>query len=175
MEILLTPQAWLTALGIFLLRVGDMTFDTVRVLFVVRGRRQIAWVLGFMQSLIFVIAITSVLANIDNFLNILGYAAGFATGNVIGMIIEERLAVGHIQVTIISSHRGAVIAQQLRQAGYAVTEIPARGKDGTVELLHCSVRRKQLDHLETVVLENDPEAFITTEDVRPLRRGFWRA
>ncbi len=175
MEILLTPQAWLTALGIFLLRVGDMTFDTVRVLFVVRGRRQIAWVLGFMQSLIFVIAITSVLANIDNFLNILGYAAGFATGNVIGMIIEERLAVGHIQVTIISSHRGAVIAQQLRQAGYAVTEIPARGKDGTVELLHCSVRRKQLDHLETVVLENDPEAFITAEDVRPLRRGFWRA
>jgi uncharacterized protein YebE (UPF0316 family) len=175
MEILLTPQAWLTALGIFLLRVGDMTFDTVRVLFVVRGRRQIAWVLGFMQSLIFVIAITSVLANIDNFLTILGYAAGFATGNVIGMIIEERLAVGHIQVTIISSHRGAVIAQQLRQAGYAVTEIPARGKDGTVELLHCSVRRKQLDHMETVVLENDPEAFITTEDVRPLRRGFWRA
>jgi uncharacterized protein YebE (UPF0316 family) len=175
MEILLTPQAWLTALGIFLLRVGDMTFDTVRVLFVVRGRKKIAWVLGFFQSLIFVIAITSVLANMDNPLNILGYAAGFATGNVIGMVIEERLAVGHIQVTIISSHRGAVIAQQLRQAGYAVTEIPARGKDGTVELLHCSVRRKQLDHLETVVLENDPEAFITAEDVRPLRRGFWRA
>lgn len=175
MEILLTPQAWLTAMGIFLLRVGDMTFDTVRVLFVVRGRKKTAWVLGFFQSLIFVIAITSVLANMDNPLNILGYAAGFATGNVIGMFIEERLAVGHIQVTIISSHRGAVIAQELRQAGYAVTEIPARGKDGTVELLHCSVRRKQLDHLETVVLENDPEAFITAEDVRPLRRGFWRA
>ena len=175
MEILLDPQAWLTAFGIFMLRVGDMTFDTVRVLFVVRGRKKIAWVLGFFQSLIFVIAITSVLANVDNPLNILGYAAGFATGNVIGMLIEERLAVGHFQVTVISSHRGAVIAQELRQAGYAVTEMSGRGKDGTVEVLHCSVLRKQLDHLETVILENDPAAFITAEDVRPLRRGFWRA
>jgi uncharacterized protein YebE (UPF0316 family) len=175
MEFLLTPEAWLTAFGIFMLRVGDMTFDTVRVLFVVRGRKKIAWVLGFMQSLIFVIAITSVLANIDNPLNILGYAAGFATGNVLGMFIEERLAVGHIQITIISSHRGAVIAEQLRQAGYAVTEIPGRGKDGTVDLLHCSVLRKQIDHLETVVLENDPAAFVTAEDVRPVRRGFFRA
>lgn len=175
MEFLLSPQAWLMALGIFSLRVADMTFDTVRVLFVVRGRKKIAWGLGFMQSLIFVIAISTVLANLNNPLNIFGYAAGFATGNVVGMLIEERLAVGHIQITIISSHRGAVIAEQLRLSGYAVTEIPARGKDGTVEVLHCSVLRKQVDHIETVILENDPEAFITAEDVRPVRRGFFRA
>lgn len=175
MEFLMDPQAWLMALGIFMLRVTDMTCDTIRVLFVVRGRKKTAWVLGFMQSAIFVLAISSVLTHVNNPLTILGYAAGFATGNVVGMLIEERLAVGHIQITIISSHRGAVIAEQLRHAGYAVTEIPARGKDGTVELLHCSVLRKQLDHLETVILENDPEAFITAEDVRPVRRGFFRA
>ncbi|MEL7644186.1 MAG: DUF5698 domain-containing protein, partial [bacterium] len=64
LEVLLNPAAWLAALVIFLLRVGDMALDTVRVLFVVRGKKKLAWVLGFFQSLIFVIAITSVLTDI---------------------------------------------------------------------------------------------------------------
>lgn len=175
MEVLLSSQAWLTALGIFVLRVADMTLDTIRVLFVVRGRKRLAWVLGFFQSLIFVIAISSVLANLNNPLNIIGYAAGFATGNVVGMLIEDRLAIGHIQFSIISPSLGAAIAEKIRSSGYAVTEIPARGQSGTVNLLQCSVQRKDRDHIETIILEVDPEAFVTAEDVRPVRRGFWRA
>ena len=175
MELVLTPQALLYALLIFFLRVGDMSLDTIRVLFVVRGRKGLAWVLGFAQSAIFVLAISSVLSNAKNVMNVLGYAGGFATGNVVGMLIEERLAIGHILLTIISPMRGAVIAEQLRAAGYGVTEVPARGKDGTVTMLHCSVLRKDIDNVETVVLEADPGAFVTAEDVRPVRRGFWRA
>jgi len=175
MEVFLSPQAWLAALGIFVLRIGDMSLDTVRVLFVVRGRKGLAWALGFFQSLIFVVAISSVLSNLDNPLNVLGYAAGFATGNVVGMLIEERLAIGHIQMTIISPLRGSAIAEALRQAGYAVTEIAARGRDGTVSMLHCNVKRKDTDNIETVVLEADPDAVVTAEDVRPVRRGFWRS
>jgi uncharacterized protein YebE (UPF0316 family) len=175
MNILAGLDPWLVALLIFGLRICDMAMDTIRVLFVVRGRRLLAWVLGFMQSLIFVIAISSVLANLDAWINILAYAAGFATGNVIGMLIEERLAIGHTEITIISSNRGSVIAETLRKNGYAVTEIPARGKDGTVTLLSVSVQRRDIDNVETIVLETDSDAFITADDVRPVRRGFWRA
>src|SRR5512136_2005519 len=132
----LSLSAWLGALGIFALRVADMTFDTLRMLFVVRGRKGISWVLGFCQSVIFVIAITSVLSNLDNPLNILGYAAGFATGNVVGMWIEERLAIGHVHLNVVSSRLGTAIAERMRAEGYAVTEIPARGKDGMVTLLN---------------------------------------
>lgn len=168
-------SALLGALLIFALRVADMSLDTIRLLFVVRGRKTLAWILGFFQSLIFIVAISSVLTNANNLLNILGYAAGFATGNVVGMLIEERLAVGHTLLTIISSMRGAAIAEALRKEGYAVTEIPARGKDGAVAVLHCSVQRKETSMVDTIVLEADPSAFVTTEDMRPLRRGFWRA
>lgn len=175
MEILLSPQAWLAAGMIFLLRVSDMTLDTLRVLVVMRGRKAIAWVLGFFQSIIFVTAITSVLANLDNPLNLLGYAAGFATGNVVGMLIEERLAIGHVQLSIISPGRGAAVAARLREQGYAITEIPARGKDGMVALLTCSVLRKNVEQVQKLVNEVDPAAFVTAEDVRPVRRGFWRA
>jgi len=175
MEVFLSPQAWLSALAIFALRLSDMSLDTIRVLFVVRGRKGLVWILGIFQSLIFVIAITRVLANLNNPLNIIGYAVGFATGNFIGMMIEERLAIGHIHLTVISSSRGAAISDKLRADGFAVTEIPARGKNGMVSVLHCDIVRKDVEHVETVILETDPDAFVTAEDVRPVRRGFWRA
>lgn len=169
------PHAWLFALLIFFLRICDMSMDTLRVLFVVRGKKLFVWILGFLQSLIFVIAISSVLTGERNYLNILGYAAGFATGNIVGMIIEGKLAIGHVLVTIISSNRGAFIAERLRASGYAVTEIAGRGKNGTVFELHVSVFRKDVDSVETIVLEADSMAFVTAEDVRPVRRGFWRS
>lgn len=170
-----TSAAILGGLLIFVLRIGDMSLDTMRMLFVVRGKKKLAWILGFCQSLIFVIAISSVLSHLNNPFNVIGYAAGFATGNVVGMVIEERLAIGHILITVISSTRGPEIAETLRDSGYGVTEIPARGKDGMVSVLHSSVLRKDIDHVETVILETDPEAFVTRGDVRPVQRGFWRA
>jgi uncharacterized protein YebE (UPF0316 family) len=175
MDVFLSSAAWLAALGIFALRVGDMSLDTLRLLFVVRGKKWVAWVLGFCQSVIFVIAITSVLQNLDNPLNVIGYAAGFATGNVVGMLIEERLAIGHVKLSIVSSGRGPALAESLRQGGFAVTEIPARGKDGMVSMLSVSVRRKDVARAEAIVRQMDAEAFVIAEDVRPLRRGFWRA
>ncbi|MGE5072419.1 MAG: DUF2179 domain-containing protein [Anaerolineae bacterium] len=172
---LLSPSAWLGALLIFALRITDMSLDTLRVLFVVRGRKKTAWVLGFFQSAVYVIAIAKVLSSLSNPLTVLGYAAGFATGNVLGMLVEERLAIGHIQLQIVTKRRGIALAQALREGGYGVTEISAHGKDGMVHLLSASVLRKDLARAEAIVHEMDEEAFVTTEDVRPLRRGFWRA
>ncbi len=175
MELVVTTQTVLLALGIFVLRVADMSLDTLRLLFVVRGRKKLAWVLGFFQSLIFVVAISSVLTNLKNPLTIFGYAAGFATGNVIGMMIEERLAIGFIQLSVVSPKRGAAIAEMLREHGFAVTELAGRGLSGMVSILNVSVIRRKTVEVEKLILEADPEAFITAEDVRPIRRGFWRA
>ncbi|MFM8319953.1 MAG: DUF2179 domain-containing protein [Chloroflexota bacterium] len=175
MENLFTIQTLSAAGLIFILRVGDMTLDTLRVLVVMRGRKGIAWVLGFFQALIFVVAISSVLSDLDNLMNMLGYAAGFATGNVIGMLIEERLAIGHVQLSIVSPRLGSAIAERLREEGYAITEIPARGKDGVVTLLSASVLRKHVDRVHKLINQVDDSAFVTAEDVRPVRRGFWRA
>lgn len=175
MDFLLGLDPYLYALIIFCLRVIDMSLDTIRVLFVVRGKRLLVWIIGFSEAVIFVVAISSVLSRMDNFIFVLAYGLGFATGNLVGMIIENRLAIGHILVTIISSTRGSSITEKLRASGYAVTEISGRGKDGTVFELHASVLRKDVDYVETIVLETDPMAFITAEDIRPVSRGFFRA
>ncbi len=168
------PVALLPIL-IFFIRVTDMSLDTMRVLFVVRGRRAQAWVVGFLQSALWVIAVASVLSHLDNLFNVLAYAAGFATGNVVGMQIEERLAIGHSHLRVISPQRGEAVAAAVRAAGYAVTELSGRGKDGTVSILTTSVRRRDIDPVRSEVLQADPDAFMTLSDVRPLHRGFWRA
>lgn len=165
----------LLPIAIFLLRVGDMSLDTLRVLFVIRGRKALAWILGFFQSAIWVVAISNVLANLDNPLSLIGYAAGFATGNVVGMMIEERLALGFAHLRIISSRLGPAVAEALRRSGHAATELAGRGRDGTVTIITSSVRRRDVDRVRREVFAIDPAAFLTLEEIRPLHRGYWRA
>jgi uncharacterized protein YebE (UPF0316 family) len=173
MDVLLSSSAWLGALLVFAMRVANMSLDTIRVMMVVRGRKGMAWVLGFIQTVIFIFVLTTVIQDFDNILNIVAYAGGFATGNVVGMWIEDRLALGHTNLRIISTTSGPAIAERLREKGHAVTEISGRGRDGVVSLLNASIRRKNKDKVTKIVQEVDEDAFITAEDVRPVRRGYW--
>jgi uncharacterized protein YebE (UPF0316 family) len=161
------------AITIFALRLLDAPLYTMRILMVSQGRKALAMLFAFFQSFIFINTLRLVFTDLDDMSKIIGYAAGFATGMVIGMFIEAKLALGFTHLRIISSKRGAEIIERLRREGYAVTEIPARGQDGTVTLLNCSVLRKQTQRVTTIIDNIDPQAFITAEAVRPVRRGFW--
>ncbi len=101
MQLILTPTAILTALLIFLVRVVSITMDTLRFMLTMRGKQGISWVLGFIESVLFVVTMGAVLNDLSNVLYVVGYSAGFATGNVIGMAIEKRLAIGFSHIKII--------------------------------------------------------------------------
>ncbi len=171
----LTWAALLSAAIIFGLRVVDVSIATVRILAIIRGQRLMAWLLGFFQALVFVVAIRQIFANLDNLWNMIGYAAGFATGTVVGMALESWLAMGYAHMRIISPGRGTILAERLRDAGFAVTEVAGRGRHGTVNILNLTVPRKQAAEVRRIVTDFDPKAFITVEDVRPLRRGYFRS
>jgi uncharacterized protein YebE (UPF0316 family) len=162
------------ALAIFLLRVCDMALDTLRVLFIVRGQRPVVWFLGFFQSAIWVVAFSSVLGHLGNPLAWIGYAAGFATGNVVGMAIEDKLAIGYRHLRVISPQRGADVAAAIRVAGYGVTELDGHGRDGPVAVINVSVRRRDVQRIQGLVHQADPEAFVSVEEIRPLHRGHFR-
>jgi uncharacterized protein YebE (UPF0316 family) len=169
------PDYILSALFIFVMRIADMTLDTLRVLFMMRGQRLVAGIIGFFQSAIFIIAVSRVMTQLDNPWNIVGYAGGFALGVMVGMTIEGRMAIGFGQMRIISIAQGQAIANALRAKGHGVTELPGRGRDGMVTVLNLTVRRKDIDTVQKMVRTVDDEAFITVEEVRPLWRGFYRA
>ncbi len=163
----------LSFLTLFSLRLVDISLYTVRIMMVVRGRKRMAWIFALCQSLVYVTALRAILSDMGNWGKIIGYSAGFATGVVIGMFIEGRLAIGHTHLRVTSSGHGTELADRLRHAGYAVTEVSAYGKDGMVTLLNCSVLRRNAHAVERLAQEVDPEAFITAESVRSVRRGFW--
>ena len=173
MQLVFTPTAILTALLIFLVRVASISMDTLRFMLTMRGKQGVAWVLGFIESILFVVTMGAVLNDLTNVLYVVGYAAGFATGNVIGMAIEKRLAIGFSHIKIITKEHGFAVAEALRQMDYAVTEIPARGRNGAVSLCDLTVRRKDVPAVEKCTLGVDPAAFITIEDITPLRSGYW--
>ena len=173
MEFLITPETLMVALGIFLARLINQTLDTVRFMMTLRGKKLVAWVMGFLETAIFIVTLSAVFSDLTNILYIVAYSGGFATGNTIGMLVEERLAVGFMNLRIISSKRGAAIAEKLRKEGYGVTEIPARGKEGTVTLLDVSVRRRQVKQVHDIAQKEDKSAFISSEELRPLWRGYW--
>ncbi len=158
---------------LFSLRLVDVTLYTVRILMVMRGRKGMAWLFGFCQSIVFVTALRAVLTDATNWGKIIGYAAGFATGVISGMWIEERMALGFTHFRIISPRLGAALCERLRQVGYAVTEVPAHGKDGMVSLLNLSVQRRKTAQVEQIIQTIDPDAFITVEAINSVRRGFW--
>lgn len=167
------PEVLISALIIFSLRLVGVTFATLRILTVVRGGRLLAWLFGFFQAMTYVITIGWVSSDLGNWLKIVGYALGFATGLVVGMLVENRLAFGFTNLQIVSPNRGLEMAQGLRDQGYAVTEVSAHGKDGSVEILYCSVMRKYEAQIYAAISKLDPDAFITAKNVYRIQHGFW--
>ena len=168
----MTALLW-PALFIFSLRVVDISLYTLRILMVMRGRKALAWVFAFFQASVYVIALQAIIADLGNWSKTLAYAAGFATGMVAGMAIEERLAIGYSHLRIISAGHGEELAEKLRSAGYAVTEVSARGKDGTVTQLSLGVLRRKVREVDHIVECIDDQAMMTAEEIRPLWRGYW--
>ncbi|MEW6568035.1 MAG: DUF5698 domain-containing protein [Chloroflexota bacterium] len=167
------PAPWLPFV-IFTLRASDLTLSTVRMLSVIRGGRWLAWLTGFGQALLFVAAVGGVLSHLDNLWNLVAYAAGFATGNVVGMTLEGRFGLGHTLLQVLSPARAEAIADALRREGFGVTALAAHGPGKTMGMLLCNVRNRDLERARRLVLAADPQAMITAENVRALRGG-WRA
>lgn len=162
-----------SALFIFTLRIVDVSLSTLRIMMVVRGRKAWAMTFGFFQALIFVVAIRGIFSDILHLEKVIGYGAGFATGLVVGMFLEERLAIGFTHLRVVSAGRSAELVERLRSEGFAVTEIPSRGLNGTVAMLSCNVQRRRTKYITRLIDEIDPQAFVTAQAVRPVQRGFW--
>lgn len=176
-------EAWFTIgvvpVLIFLARVLDVSLDTMRIIFLNRGRRVAAPVLGFVQVLIWVTAIAQVLQNLSNPVYYLAYSLGFAAGNYAGIRIEEAVAAGTLTLRIITDQDTIGLVTALRQAGHGVTVITGQGARGTVEVLFVVLRRKHLSTIVKMIRRHVPKAFYSTEEVRasgggviaaPLRR-----
>jgi uncharacterized protein YebE (UPF0316 family) len=159
------------ALLIFFLRIIDVSCDTMRVIFAIRGKRAIAASLGFFQALVWIFAVANAVKHLNSVLHVLGYAGGYAMGTYIGVSLERAIAYGVATVRIVTKRAGVGIAAALREQGYGVTESHGVGRDGAVDVLNSVVQRRHLDDVLAVVTAMDDEAFVTVEEPRVLLGG----
>jgi uncharacterized protein YebE (UPF0316 family) len=159
------------ALVIFCLRIVDVSCDTMRVIFAIRGKRSVAATLGFIQALVWIVAVGAAVKHLDSILHILGYAGGYAMGTYVGITIEQKIAYGVATVRVVSKRAGIEIAEALRTAGYGVTEFPGFGRDGAVEILNSVVLRRHIADVLGIVTKYDADAFVTVEEPKVLRGG----
>lgn len=170
------PNAWLPVLiplAIMLARICDVTLGTLRIIFVSRGMKIMAPVLGFFEVLIWLMAIGQIMQNLSSWVNYLAYATGFAMGNYIGMLVEERLAVGMLAVRIITQTEAKELIQELRQHNIGTTSIDAKGMKGKVSLIFLIIKRQHLAIVQELIHKHNPQAFVSMNDIRSVQEGYF--
>lgn len=169
--------AWVVLpLLIFCARTVDVSLATLRIVAVAQGRTGMAAGLGFFESLLWLIIVAQALQHLDNPLCVIGYAGGYAFGNVVGLALERRLALGHrlVRVIVPGDDPGHVI-DDLRQQGHAVTVVTGEGLKGSVQILFTIAKRKDVEQMIALIRERYPNAFFAVEDVRQAYEGYFAA
>ncbi len=160
---------------IFLARICDVSIGTMRIIFVSKGKKYVAPILGFFEVLIWIIAISKIMQNLDNYVNYIAYAAGFATGNFVGMLIEEKLAVGFQMIRVFTYQNGPLLVKNFNTEGFGATSVEAHGAKEKVHIIYTIVQRSELQRVLDIIDEFNPKAFYTIEDVRTVSEGIFPA
>ena len=160
-------------LFIFLSRIMDVSFGTIRIVMVSKGYKLWAPFLGFFEVFIWLIAISKIFQNLDNWICYFAYAGGFATGNYIGLIIEEKLAVGIVKIQIITRKEAGKLISNLKEAGYGITHHEAQGANEKVSIIYSIIKRNEVQNVERIVKATNPNAFYSIEDVKSVSPGIF--
>lgn len=168
----MTTAIFLTGMMVFAARVLDVSLGTMRTISIVQGRTLLAFLLGFVEIGIWLGVISTVIAHVrENPVIAVFYALGFATGNVAGIMIERRIAMGSIVIKLIARESAAELARHIRKMGFPVTEFEGRGMTGTVTELYIVCPRREFRPILQRVRLIDPEVFFVTEPVGTLGSG----
>src|SRR5690606_23569442 len=157
------------------LRIVDVSLSTLRILLSMRNQRTLVPLLGFFEVLVWIFAVGNAIRHLDSIAHVLGYAGGFAAGSLVGVWLEGRLAFGLGTMRIISRRADGVLASRLRALGCGVTEFTGQGREGPVEVIYTVMMRRRLPAVLAEVEKVDPDAFITVEEPRHIRRGWMQS
>ncbi len=157
---------------IFFARVFDVSLGTIRVQFIIRRKKVLAALIGFVEVLIFILIVSRVIQDIQHWPYVLAYAGGFATGTLLGMSLTERLSQRLVQVTVIGNGAHERMEAALREAGFALTRYQGVGRDGPVDVIDVICSSRALARVTEVVNAVDPQAFLYTHELFGLRGGY---
>jgi uncharacterized protein YebE (UPF0316 family) len=164
-------STWLVPLLIFLAEMSVVTLGTLRIIFISRGMRYLAPLLGFFEIMIWLFAISQIMQNLSNVACFLAFAGGFTLGNFLGIFIENKLAIGTLVVRIISRRDASDLIDSLRAANYGVTCVDAQGATGPVKIIFSVIKRKELANVVARIERFHPKAFYSVDELQSAAEG----
>ena len=156
---------------IFLARIVDVSIGTIRLIFVSKGFKKLAPMLGFFEVIIWLLAISQIMKHLDNVICYIAYGGGFAMGNYVGMYLEEKLSIGKVIIRVIPRIETLELLNDLRQKGFGLTVVDAEGSMGKVKMIFSVIKRDSIDQFITIINEHNPHAFYSIEDVKCVNEG----
>jgi len=164
--------SWITIpLLIFVARITDVSLGTLRFIFIAKGYRKLAPILGFVEVLIWVLAVREVLMNLRNIACLLAYGWGFAMGNYIGMWLEEKLSIGMVLVRTVLKTDARPLMEFMKINNYGYTLVNGKGTRGRVKILFSIVHRKNLGQVLNAISNYNPHAFYSVENIKSAKEG----
>ncbi len=160
-------------LMVFFARVIDVALGTLRIIFISRGKKYLAPLLGFVEVFIWIAVVAQIVRGVNDLVTYLAYAAGFAAGNFVGMFIEDHLAMGTQVMRIIIPNGAEALTKNLYNAGYGVTQVDGQGATGPVKLIYTVAKRKDVPLVLGIIHQTHPHAFLSIEDVRSTQEGIF--
>ncbi|MDR0349898.1 MAG: DUF2179 domain-containing protein [Tannerella sp.] len=171
----LDTYPWLLPVIIFVGRICDVTLGTLRIIFVSKGEKNKAPIVGFFEVFIWVVVISQIFRNTNNLIAYLAYAGGYATGNYVGILVENKIAFGFQLFRIYTKKNGAELTQLLNRNGLGSTFIKGEGAVSQVSIIETVVRRKCEKMVIDIIHNFDSDAFYLIEDVRSKEKGIFSA
>jgi len=157
---------------IFLARIVDVSIGVLRILFATRGLKLLAFMCGFFESLIWLIAVSQIIKRLDNVFCLIAFPLGFAAGTAVGIFFEKVISLGYVIVRVVFQNDAKRTIKHLRKSGFQITTIDATGINGPVEIIFSVIRRKNINEFIRIVKEKNPAAFYTIEDVRSVNSDY---
>jgi uncharacterized protein YebE (UPF0316 family) len=158
---------------IFFSRILDQSIGTLRLIFVSKGYKKIAPFLGFFEVIIWLLAVAQIMKHLDNPLCYIAYGGGFAMGNYIGIILEEKLSIGNVILRVIPKKDTTALINHLRENGFGVTSVKAEGAKGEVDIVFTIIKRKNIRNAIEIINQYNPNAFFTIEEVKAVKDGYF--
>lgn len=158
---------------IFFARIADVSLGTIRIIFISKGFKVLAFLVGFFEVLIWLLAINQIWSDFSNPLLLLAYAAGFATGNYVGIYLDEKISIGNSMIRIIVIKNSKKLVNELKKNGYQLTVIDGHSADQNIDvkMILVVVKRKELKNVLKILKKINPNSFFTIEDIRNVRKN----
>ena len=148
---------------IFCARIIDVSIGTIRMIFIYKGNRIVAPLLGFFEVIIWLLAIRQIMVNLTNFVAYIAYGAGFATGTLIGMIIADKLSNSRVIIRVITRKDAGPLLAALKQVNQTAINVGARGEKGHVQILFMVTHKDMIADIVAIIKEFNPRSFYTIE------------